>query len=195
MPSARAGVRQQPHPPRPCPGSGARPSALGRGSFRDGGSLGLPSIRGAGARLGAPSGTSRRSEERRCQRPCLHHRTWADWQAAHGQGRAGGPERRGSPRAEVQEPPPPHEHRPWAGGLCPSRPPWTLAKAAPRKDSPSRPSTRTRDAGREKAAVRHGTELSKEDVYFQVSMEMLQTMETEKKKTFKVSSYHFKIKI
>lgn len=159
MPSGPGRVRQQPHPPRPCPGSGARPS------FRDGGSLGLPSIRGAGAGLGTPGRV--RSGDANVRANTENLGRWAGCTQAGPSGRPR--EVRASPRrgrAGVREPPTPHKHRPRAGGLCPSRLPRIMTKAARRRGSPSGPSTRTPDASREKAAVRHGTELSKEDVLF-----------------------------
>lgn len=54
-----------------------------------------------------------------------------------------------------------------------------------------------RGHGRGKASVGHRTKLSKEDIYFQVSVEMLQTTETEKakKKNKKTSNSQFEIKI
>ena len=194
MPSAQAGVRQQPHPPRPCPGSGARPSALGRGSFRDGGSLGLPPLEEPLPRWARPVEPHSRASSGNANVRAYTTEPGQTGRLYSGRAKRAALRGGAAPERRCRSPHPTTSTALGRRALSLSSP-RTTAKATPRQGSPRRPSTGTRDAGREKAAVRHGTELSKEDVYFQVSMEMLQTMETEKKKTFKVSSYHFKIKI
>lgn len=171
MPSARAGVCQQPHPPRPCVGWGARPS------FRDGGSLGLPSVRGASAGLGTPGRARSRDAS-----ICANTENLGRWAGCTQAGPSGRPQEvRASPRWG-QEPPSPRKHRPWAGGLCPSRLPRIMTKFAPRRGSPSGPSTRPRMPGERRRPSDTGQSYPRKMFYFQVSMEMLQTMETKEKK-------------